>query len=973
MRLDPYAKNYSDKADATVQDFAGFTTPGENFQAELGFVIDEELISSADQDPESTYTDDASWENAFGVLDAVSRLGVTQTSVRNNEIRSKLEEGIIPQRMYDAHTTRRPRAGNETDWDAIIMQMREEMPELDLGFETSEEMLAANTEILADRRGYVEDIRERQTTGGWWAGLGGGMVGSVMDPVQSAAMILSAPVSGTMKLSRAAYAASMGWRTAALEVGIQIPTELFIHSWKEEIGSEYTWRDSATNLVASGIFAGTIGTAVGLGSYRAPGVPRTAANDKILATSTDKAEVQKVMEDAGIDADSADVLSESIVEINSAKVDPPEVSFKERATADGFETDQNWYHSNKGGIEGGEFDNSRLPRNDPDSPFNAHWFAADADLTNSWRNQAEADTITPVYLKLTKPATMEDLRKIVKSVKRSGTDSEVPLEESYSSRVRQAMDEAGFTHMVWDGRGPINKTVLEETGEVRYKTAVGPDMILRKDEEGYLHMYDPKEGPGEQGYVTGGWENLEEFEDIYPEASSIAMFNPTNIRVDVDHPDFKAMPVEEFMTNIDDAEARINDASYDEFDTRRTEKEMADDATDARLARESSEEGVKTHTSQASFRRDAKERGYVVKKLSKLDPTVIEGDALIALPNKNAQLSESLGEYDIELRHGEIRNYKPEVPRGEDGYFEFDTRQGVLDFANASGLVVEHSGDGHLSVKTEDGKVVGEWNESTEGGFIDNPSDDIVDGEEITPELVDSYVKDKFEPNYLHGRNMAYADGDESIDHPLMLTSKDGNSQIADWYSGEAWDAAGAANFPFEFHPKSTLDLDASVDAVNELLDEIGKPELKLKPDGTFTEEGAEAIVAFRRDPEPGADFEGQVGAIDLAYIPEFRAAAEAKGYDSMYTAKDSVGMEGDIHDTMVPLNFKNVEAIGGNLEDVRKLPTGETEEVVPLEIQGRKTVQNGKVVDEEAEYQALLDEQQRVMDIVTCLNGKSS
>lgn len=894
MKIDPYAQNYSEQADATVQPFAGFTTPGENFSAELGFVIDEEISTSSVQDPESVYAEDPNLFNLWGVPEAISNIGQTQVNVRNKEIREKFEEGLVPQHIYDENTRRIPRAGNKTDWNAIIIQMREEMPDIDLGFQTEDEMFEDNKSLLADRRKYVEDIRARQTTGGWWAGLGGGMVGSVMDPAQSAAMILSAPAVGTMRLSRAMYAASVGWRTAALEMGIQIPTELFIHSWKEEIGSEYTWKDSAINLAASGVFAGTIGTAVGLGTYRIPGADK---NTDILSNSTNKEEIQGVLEDAGVDADNADILSESIVEVNSAKVDAPEMSFKERAAADGFTTERNWYHANQGGIIGGEFDNARLPRQDPDTPFNAHWFDEQSNVSTGWSDQGRSDTITPVYLNLSKPATMKDLRRIAKTVTRPKT-GDVPLGETYASKLRVAMADAGFTHMVWEGRGPIDHAVFDATGEVRFKDARGKEYMLKQTEEtGTIDLYDPKLGVGINGHVTGGWKTLDEYELENPPIESIAMFDPMNIRVDVDHPDFKAMPIEELMTNIDRAETRINEAAYDEFDTHRTEKEKADDATAQRLLDEERDPGTKIHKSQASFRKDAKERGYVVKKLSKFEPDVVE-DSLIALPNKNSQLSEAVGEYDIQVRHGEIREIKAEVPTEVGGVFEFETRQGVMDYANAKGLIVDHTGDGHLEVRTKDGLVVGEWNEDQILGFIDDVPNAPVEVDDI---------------------GVQAETGNQASDWAERMGSQDARLIVET--GTETYGEVG------------------TVTAVKD----VDEPDMQSDVLGTLVlpEEAAKWVEETIAE-NPGVQITMESGK------------GESYGEAGDLTAHDGPDMQADVVDTYPMREPEPVEGI-------------------PEEIQGRKTVQNGKIVDEQAEYQALIDEQQRVMDIMTCLNGKSN
>jgi hypothetical protein len=67
-------------------------------------------------------------------------------------------------------------------------------------------------------------------------------------------------------------------------------------------------------------------------------------------------------------------------------------------------------------------------------------------------------------------------------------------------------------------------------------------------------------------------------------------------------------------------------------------------------------------------------------------------------------------------------------------------------------------------------------------------------------------------------------------------------------------------------------------------------------------------------------DLVDEIYPIDIAYDPAFRKAAKKQGYDAIYTADDALGGDfGISHDSMVPLDFNDVDAIGGNLAELLK------------------------------------------------------
>jgi hypothetical protein len=181
-----------------------------------------------------------------------------------------------------------------------------------------------------------------------------------------------------------------------------------------------------------------------------------------------------------------------------------------RREAMGFDP-QPFYHANAGGIVGG-FDEGRLPKIDPDAPFSAHWFLHEPDEFAAYRVVGRGDTITPAHIRMTNPADMPAIRKVHK-YRRDGADT------------RQGLDEAGYTHVLWNGREPINAEELSKTGETTYRMSMGGKRTLRNDPEfGGVDMFD------KDGQHIVGYEDLADFEGLNPERETVAVLNGKHIR-----------------------------------------------------------------------------------------------------------------------------------------------------------------------------------------------------------------------------------------------------------------------------------------------------------------------------------------------------------------------------------------------------------------------------------------------------------
>ena len=151
---------------------------------------------------------------------------------------------------------------------------------------------------------------------------------------------------------------------------------------------------------------------------------------------------------------------------------------KARAKSMGYDPEKVWYHANTGGIEGEGFDDSRLPANDPDRPFNAHWFSSEPSEFAAY--PSTGNTITPVHLKLdpSKEATHDVWRKVARYVNMMYRRGEAPEGKRPSDLIREILVDRGYTHAI-RGREPIDAEELKRTGETSFKTSTGGTVTLK--------------------------------------------------------------------------------------------------------------------------------------------------------------------------------------------------------------------------------------------------------------------------------------------------------------------------------------------------------------------------------------------------------------------------------------------------------------------------------------------------------------
>lgn len=266
------SKSFFEHASSNLAEFSEYSTASENFAAAIGQIFDEESSIS-------------------------SFLGNSNRRARDEQIRRYIDEGVIDEEVAN-NFTHYSFGGKRVNYDGIAEYANENL-ELDTPIKTAEELFNERNEDLASRRKYRERVFDTSLTGGKVNQFAGMLVGASLDPVMVATMPIAVSTMGARNLSKAMYSLSMAKRTALFGMATAAPIEPFIHSWKEEIGAEYTLADSMFNLGAAGLLSGSIGGAVG---YLAHGA-RTRLG------------LIKDLEDLGLDTESAEIIADQVDEL----------------------------------------------------------------------------------------------------------------------------------------------------------------------------------------------------------------------------------------------------------------------------------------------------------------------------------------------------------------------------------------------------------------------------------------------------------------------------------------------------------------------------------------------------------------------------------------------------------------------------------------------------------------------------------
>ena len=314
----------SQMADFRARKFEGYTGYSENFGNAIGIMVDEDLSISSRMDPRRDIA------NPFtNPIEFTKNLFASHRTRKIAQMQKLLDSGKIKPEDKLAFTERKARSGNMTDWEGLAVKANEYL-DADDKIETQADFEEIQKEELAHRRSIVEDSRSRSTGMGTLGSFAGSATaGAGLEPIAVSAAPLTITATGARELSRTMYALHVARNAALLNIGIQAPIEPFVHDWKEEIGAEYTWKDSVINLGAAGVLGGSVaGGGVAIGNMIGSAMGTRQAG---FILSRDRDALFEGFTKYGFDEDEARVLSDEMYEVNNAP--DPEANAEEFTVA----------------------------------------------------------------------------------------------------------------------------------------------------------------------------------------------------------------------------------------------------------------------------------------------------------------------------------------------------------------------------------------------------------------------------------------------------------------------------------------------------------------------------------------------------------------------------------------------------------------------------------------------------------------
>ena len=257
--------------------------------------------------------------SSYGVAGDYSDFtGSNRVQDRTRQLQKYIADGIIPQGIKDQNS-QRMRGGSKTNWNEISKWANENLKGDIDHITTDEEFETHRNQVIAETTRRVEEIQSRATGWGYLGQFAGSMNAMAVDPITLVTLPLSAPAVGVARTSRAAYTAAMSWRVAALNMGIQVPMEVMIYDWNEEIGADYTLADALINIGATGVLSGTIGGIAANLGHKYSGNIRGEFGDFL---SKDRDSLYESFKKLGLKDDEAEALASYQHEINNAIYDP---------------------------------------------------------------------------------------------------------------------------------------------------------------------------------------------------------------------------------------------------------------------------------------------------------------------------------------------------------------------------------------------------------------------------------------------------------------------------------------------------------------------------------------------------------------------------------------------------------------------------------------------------------------------------
>ena len=236
---------------------------GENFTSSLGLFLDEETTIS-------------SYLNSGAYND------------RDRELDKRIKAGEIDTAGYYD--------GGDIDYSRLAYDLKRQGYDVLDDYDVRENIRSE----LSNRRKYANDVRSRARASGVAGQFVGTLVGSQMDPINAAALLipgLAAIRTGTA-LARAGKAALWyGGTNAGVEAIIQGTGQ--VQNWKEHLGLDHTVADSLESIAWAGVGGAVLGTGAEFGAdYIRRGFKRTKERIKEFAPEEEKSILLKEIEHA---------------------------------------------------------------------------------------------------------------------------------------------------------------------------------------------------------------------------------------------------------------------------------------------------------------------------------------------------------------------------------------------------------------------------------------------------------------------------------------------------------------------------------------------------------------------------------------------------------------------------------------------------------------------------------------------------
>lgn len=282
------ANNANALSDAKFSDgsFYRESSYGDVFNASVGFAIDTGLSTS--RSGKSTMD----IPEFFGIdmnIDYAAR------DDRPDRIKKMIDNGDYPENYLEqfrdkSHNTPRMRR-KVIDYSKAIAAINRDRPGTLL---TDKEAKADRDATLKSRIAHHDDIMRRAPDYSDIVGLAGSMVGYSTDPVNAVSMLFPATF-GAQGLSRSSLAMARFKEGAMIGIGTELMIEPLVYDWNQEIGQDYTAKDSMMNIVAAGMFNGTINGLAGAISFKT-GTKGRLTKPKLKEAGMDDVEAESMMD-----------------------------------------------------------------------------------------------------------------------------------------------------------------------------------------------------------------------------------------------------------------------------------------------------------------------------------------------------------------------------------------------------------------------------------------------------------------------------------------------------------------------------------------------------------------------------------------------------------------------------------------------------------------------------------------------------